>query len=124
MGYATDIAQDRLQAVIDGADRESGPGSIIIYTASYALVLAEFILQKPCATITGRVLTFSGLPIVDASAAGTGTAAIARLVDGTGTMIRDGMTVGTSGTDIIVSNASISETDQVTLTSATITHPN
>jgi len=56
-------------------------------------------------------------------ASGTGTAAAARFKDSTGTIVADGLTVGTSGTDVIIDNVSIASGQTVNLNSATITHP-
>lgn len=123
MGYNTATAQDRLQAVIDNIDGGSGPGVLALFTAGYAVRVAEFELARPCGTIAGRVLTFSGMPRVDVSAANAGTPVLARFEDAGGNVIRNGLTVGTTGTDVIISTATVAQGDQVSLISATITHP-
>lgn len=123
MGYNTATAQDRLQAVINNIDGGSGPGVLALYSAGYATRIAEFELARPCGTISGRVLTFSGMPRVDAAAANSGTPVLARFEDAGGNVIRNALTVGTSGTDVIISSATVDAGDVVTLLSATITHP-
>ena len=61
----------------------------------------------------------------NATAVAAGTAAIARLfkTDGT-TMVMEGLTVGTSGTNIVITNTSIASGDVITTSSATITEGN
>ena len=58
----------------------------------------------------------------DVSAAGTGTAAFGRVIDGAGTEIFKG-TVGTSGTDFIIDNTSIITGQTVNLISGSFTMP-
>jgi len=87
-----------------------------------ASVLAEIVLGATAGTVSGGVLTFSGFPRSDASADNTGTAAAARIRTSGATDVVTGLTVGTSGADIILDTVSITAAQTVTLTSATITH--
>lgn len=119
--YNTDVINDRLQVVIDAIDAGVGSGILQIGTAGMALVLATIVLSDPCATIAGGVLTFSNLPLTDAAADATGTAAEAQITDSVGTVVISGLTVGTAGTDLIISTTSIASGDSVSLLSATIT---
>ena len=57
-----------------------------------------------------------------ANATGTGTAAVARIKEGGGTTVLDGLTVGTSAADIILNSVSITTGQQVSISSGTITH--
>ena len=71
--------------------------------------------------ISGAVWTL----VFDAStvsASGTGTAAKAQVKTSGGSAHLTGLTVGTSGTDIVLENTSIASGQDVTLSSATITH--
>jgi hypothetical protein len=54
--------------------------------------------------------------------AGAGNAAIARILDSTDTVVAEGLTVGTVGTDIIIDNVSIAVGQTVNITAGTITH--
>ena len=111
-----------MQAVADQIDSGSGAGVLQIGTTAMGTVLAEFTLNDPCGTVSGDVLSFSGFPKSDTSANATGTAAAARIRTSAGTDVVTGLTVGTSGTDIILDNTSINATQTVTLNSASITH--
>lgn len=84
--------------------------------------VATINLQNPAfgAAATG-VITLAGVPLSDASATG-GTVAQASIYDRDGTKQLE-MTVGTSGTEIIISSTAVGATDQVDLNSLTITVP-
>lgn len=95
-----------------------------IYTAAYATQIVECICNATfAASATGGVLTLNA--ISSGTATNAGTAAIARFYksDGT-TIVIEGLTVGTSATNIIISNTAISSGDTVSITSATITEGN
>ena len=93
-----------------------------IGTSAMGTVLTSFTLNNPIAgAATGAgVLTLSGFP-KNATASATGTAAAARIRTG-GTAIITGLTVGTSGADVILDSVSITSGQTVTLNSAVITH--
>lgn len=83
-------------------------------------VLASITLSFPSFTYASRTATLAGTPL-QASATATGTAALAELRDHNNVSIITGLTVGTTGTDIIISNTSISTGATVTVTSGSIT---
>jgi hypothetical protein len=131
--YATAVATNRLQVALDAINSKtfvtgSGAGSagnLVIGdgTLSGATgVLATIPLQNPAGTISGRVLTLSGVPLSATASAG-GTAAKAEIRNNAGTVILGGLTVGTSGTDIIVGTTTVTSGGTVTVTAGTITHP-
>ena len=119
--YRTSLKTTRMTAVRDDIDSGAGAGYIEICSSAYASVLATITLADPCGSVTGDTLTFT-MPKSDTSADATGTAAIARIKESAGTVIVQGLTIGTSGTDIILSSLAITAGDTVTLSSATITH--
>jgi len=121
LNYATALKTTRLNSVVTAVDAGSGAGTIEICTTAYGTVLATITLSDPCGTVTTDVLTFSGFP-KNATAAATGTAALARIKDSNGTVVAQGLTIGTSGTDVILTSTSITSGITVTLNSATITH--
>lgn len=96
---------------------------LTVYTAAYGAVLYTSTCAAVLGTVAGGVLTFNA--VGDSTATGAGTAAIARLfkTDGT-TMVIEGLTVGTSGTHIVINNDIIAVNDVVTTTSGTITEGN
>lgn len=120
--YAADVKNDRMTAVVNQIDAGAGAGKLEIGTAGMATVLATITLGDPCGTVSGGVLTFSGFPRSDTSADDTGVAAAARIRDSDNNDCVTGLTVGTSGTDVILDNTSINAGQTVTINSATLTH--
>lgn len=116
-----DLRDDRGDAIIAFA----GSGALLrVYTAAYGALLYECECDTVLATMSGGTGTFN--PIADSDpAVGAGTAAIARLYksDGT-TIVMAGLTVGTSGTNIIITNAVIAVNDVVVTTGGTWTEGN
>lgn len=120
--YTTAVKTARMNAVKDQIDAGAGAGKLEIGTSGMASVLATITLADPCGTVTNGVLTFSSMPRSDTSADASGTAAAARIRDSNDVDIVTGLTVGTSGTDIILDSVSITAGQTVTINSATITH--
>jgi hypothetical protein len=121
--YSTAVKTLRMQAVADAIDAGVGAGTLEIGTTAMGTVLAVFQLVEPCGTVATDTLTLDFDPdISDASADATGTAAAAQIKNGDGTVVISGLTVGTSGTDIVLDNASITATQTVTLTTGQIVH--
>jgi hypothetical protein len=84
-------------------------------------VLATVTLPNAGVTVSGSVLTLVA-STQSATASATGTAALAEVRNDAGTVIASGLTVGTSGTDVIINSTAISSGQTVSLTAATITH--
>ena len=101
--------------------RQSSPAFIEIATASYASVLVTITLADPSFTESGGVITMAGAPKSGVAGA-TGTAAVARIKDGGGTVKVNNLTVGTSASDINLNSTSITSGQTVSLTAGTITH--
>lgn len=97
-------------------------GKLKIYTTGLGTLLAQINLPNPAGTVSAGVLTFSGTPLIEASADNTGIAAAATIVDGSGTVIVSGLTVSSTVGDIVLSSVNIVAGQPVTLTTATITH--
>lgn len=125
MAYATAVRTARMQAVADAIDGDVGAGSLEIGTSGFGSVLAILTLADPCGTVSSGVLTFDVTPALeDSSANATGTAAEARIKDNSGDIIVSGLTVGTSGTNIVLTSTAIVATEPVTITAFTITEGN
>lgn len=108
---------DQITAAVGNA------GLLRIYTAGYATLLSENVCGTPLApAAVGGVLTFNA--VASATASGSGTAAVARLLTSAGVMKVEGLTVGTSGTDVILDTTTIVSGDTVSITSGTITEGN
>jgi hypothetical protein len=117
--YAADVKNARMDAVL----AEIGNGAkIVIGTAGMASTLATLTLPTPSGTVSGDVLTLDMDPDVSATASGTGTAAAATITTSADVVKISGLTVGTSGTDIVLDSVSITSGQTVTLATGTITH--
>lgn len=123
VNYRTSLKTTRMNAVVTDLDSGGAAGNLQIGTAAFGTVLATFTLNyNPCATVSGDTLTFSGLPKT-ATAAATGTAAVARARTSTNVDVITGLTVGTSGADIIISpSTSITINQTVEWTAGTLLH--
>jgi hypothetical protein len=121
VNYRTSLKTTRMTSVRDDIDSGAGAGTLEVCTAAFASVLITFTLSDPSGTIASDVLTLSGMPKA-ANAAATGTAAVARIKESGGAVVVNNLTVGTSGTDIIISSTSITSGNPYNLNSGTITH--
>lgn len=119
--YNNTVKDNRMTQVLNAIDGGAGAGYIEICSAAYASVLATITLSDPCGSVGSQALTLT-MPKSDTTADNTGTAAIARIKDSTGTIVVSGLTVSTSGADINLSSLAITAGDTVTLNSAVITH--
>lgn len=131
INYSATAANARLAAALLAAvagqsvDGGAGVGSLVIGTAALSGatgVLATIPLQKPSFSIAAKVATLLGVPL-SATASGSGTAALAELRDSAGNTVASGLTVGTAGTDVIITSTSITAGETVSITAGTITHP-
>lgn len=119
INYNTTLKNTRMTDVVTALG--SG-GKLKIYKADGTTLLAVLPLANPAGTVTGGVLTLSGVPITEASADASGVAAAATLTDASDTVIANGLTVSSSAGDLVLSSTNIVAGQPVTLTSGTITH--
>ena len=133
VNYPATVATPRLQVMADlvagktiaAATGTATAGSLVIGTSGLSGatgVLATIPLPTTAFTVSGKVATLQGVPL-SATASATGTAALAELRNNSGTVIASGLTVGTTGTDIVLGSTAISSGQQVSITSGTITAP-
>ena len=121
VNYVTAVKNTRMTAVLNAIDAGSGAGKINIYTAGYAALLVSIALADPSGTVNAGALTLAGMP-KSGTGGGAGTAAIARILDSADTVVAEGLTVGTVGTDIIIDNVNIAVGQNVNITAGIITH--
>jgi hypothetical protein len=119
--YAAGVKTSRMEAVLAAIDAGTA-GKLEIGTAAMGAVLATFTLVDPAGTVSGSILTLDFDPDISVAASGTGTAAAARIRTSADADVVTGLTVGTSGTDIILDSTSITSGQTVTITAGTITH--
>lgn len=109
----------------DAIDNEINTGAgtaTFVFETSGDVEVATIDLQNPAfGAAAAGVITLQGVPLSDTSATG-GTTVQASVFDRDTTKQFE-LTVGTSGTEIIISSTVIGATDQVDLTALTITVP-
>lgn len=119
---ATKVA--RMNAVVTTI---GASGKLKLFTAADAL-LATFTLAATAGTVAGAgVLTFSDANgatagILNTTASAAGTAAKASITTSADVDVITGLTVGTTGTDLILDNNVLTNGQAITINSATITH--
>lgn len=120
--YTATLKNTRLDAVTTAI---GASGKLVIGTSALAGatgVLATIPLAATAApAASGGVLTFT-MPQSDTSADASGTAAKAEFRTAADAVVVSGLTVGTSGTDIVLGSTTITAGNTVTISSATITH--
>ena len=121
VNYRSTLKTARMTLVRDDIDSGAGAGTLEICTAAFGAVLLTFTLSDPCGSVAGDVVTLSGMPKT-ANGAANGTAAVARIKESGGAVVVNNLTVGTSGTDIIISSLTIVSGSPYNLNSGTITH--
>lgn len=130
--YSTTAKNNRLQVISDliagktigSATGTATAGSLVIGTAALSGatgVLATIALPTTPATVSNGVLTLAGTPL-SAVATATGTAALAEIRNSSGTVVLSGLTVGTSGADLIIGTTSVTTGLTVQVNSGAITH--
>lgn len=120
--YSTATKAARMTAVVGQIDAGAGAGKLKIYTSGGSTLLATFTLADPCGSVSGAVLTFDFDPDLSTTAVADGTAAVATITDDADTVVISGLTVGTSGTDIVLDSVAITNGQTVELATGTITH--
>ena len=121
MQLVADLIDGKVPAAATGS---ATAGKLVIGTSALSGatgVLVEIPLATPCFTESGGVLTLGGLPL-SAVASATGTAAKAELRTNGGTTVVSGLTVGTTGTDIVLGTTAIVTGLSVIVTAGTLTH--
>lgn len=118
---STTLRSARATAIVTEAGASA---QIKLYTSAYATLLGTLTCSATLGTVSNGVLTFNAIT-QDSSADASGTFALARLYksDGT-TMVIEGLTVGTAGTDIIMNAAASTAGAAISMSSATITEGN
>ena len=107
------------------ATRDACAGGTLELLSAADAVLATFTLSGTGGSVAGDVwtLAFVVSTVAGSAAAGAGTAATKAQVKASGgTAVITGLTVATTGADINLVNTNIAESQNVTLSSATVTH--
>lgn len=125
VNYPLDTKAARMTATRDRMDSGGAAGKLEIGTTGMAQILATVTLGYPgtaTGTVSGAVLSLAGFP-KEVNASVTGTAAEARIRNSANADVLTGLTVGTSGTDVIIDNTSLASGQIVrVLATPTFTH--
>jgi hypothetical protein len=121
--YSATTKSNRMNAVVTTIGTS---GKLKLFTAADAL-LATFTLAATAGTVSGSVLTFSDANgatagILNTTASGAGTATKASITTSSDVDVITGLTVGTTGTDLVLDNNVLAVSQAVTINTATITH--
>lgn len=121
--YSTATKTARMTAVVTTIGTS---GKLKLFNPSDAL-LATFTLASTAGTVSGAVLTLSDANgasdgILSTTATTAGTATKASITTSGDTDVITGLTVGTSGTDLVLDNNVLASGQAITINSATITH--
>jgi hypothetical protein len=121
--YSTTAKQNRMTSVVTTIGTS---GKLKLFTAADAL-LATFTLAATAGVASGATLTLSDANgatagILNTTATGAGTATKASITTSADVDVITGLTVGTSGTDLVLDNNVLAVSQAITINSATITH--
>jgi len=112
--FATATKTNIATAVVTSIDAGGAAGKLEIGTTGMASILCTVTLNySPAGTVSSGVMTLSGFS-KSCTAGNTGTAAAARIRTSANADVITGLTVGTSGTDVMVQNTSINSGQVVT----------
>jgi hypothetical protein len=123
--YPTATKTARMQALVTAL---GVGGKLKLFAADGVTLLATFTLANPAGTVAGSVLTLADANgalagILNTTASAAGTAARASLTTSADVdVVTNALTVGTSGTDIILDNPVLVAGQAVQINSGTITH--
>jgi hypothetical protein len=120
--YSLTVRNNRLTQVVNAIDGGTTNGYLRLLDGRGSTI-SSFQLSRPCGLVSGGVLTFSGMSLIDPAASGSSYAVAARAEDGDGNIVISGLTVGTGPTSDIIMNPTnfITAGQTVALTAATIT---
>lgn len=121
--YSAATKTARMNAVVTAI---GASGKLKLFTAADVL-LATFPLAATAGTVAGSVLTLSDANgatsgIMNTTASAAGTAAKASITTSADVDVVTGLTVGTTGADLILDNNVLAVGQAITINSATITH--
>lgn len=121
MQLVLDLIGSKVAAASTGA---FSAGTIVIGTSTLSGstgVIATGVLSSTPFSLSAGVITMLAVPITT-TAILTATASKAELRNNAGTAIVTGLTVATTGADVIIANVNVTNGQTVSINSGTITH--
>lgn len=126
MDYSLTVKRLRMKAVLDSIDGGNAPGSIQLRDGN-RVVLCTLLMQRPSFYLTGPDLVLTAPCTSWVAVAGVAT--IGTIIDGSGNIVIDAMTVGVDVTDdsindyeIVLDDNVLTVGKQVSIVTATIEH--
>jgi len=136
MRISTDVRNGLASAFATAVDAGTGDSKLQLYSGARPATFGDTPGGDLLAELTLPATTFgapaTGVLTANAIAATTGTAAAGaggtvvgwfRVVDGDGAVVEDSDSVGTSGTELVLNQASVFEGEDVSVTGWTVTMP-
>lgn len=123
--YAAATKTARMNAVVTAI---GASGKLKLFAADGTTLLATFTLAATAGTVSGSVLTFSDqngatTGILNTTASAAGTAAKASITTSADVeVLTNTLTVGTTGTDLILDNNVLTLGQAITILTGTLTH--
>lgn len=117
--YSASAKNARMDAVLTEIGNAA---KIVIGTTGMGTTLVTLTCPTPSGTVATDTLTLDMDPDLSNTAVATGTAAAAKITTSADVDVVTGLTVGTSGTDIVLDSVSITSGQTVTLATGTIQH--
>lgn len=123
--YAAGTKNTRMTTVVTDIGAN---GKLKLYAADGTTLLATFILAATAGTVAAGVLTFSDANgatagILNTTASAAGTAAKASITTSADVVVvTNALTVGTTGTDIIIDNPTFTVNQAIQVNTGTFTH--
>jgi|SRR5262252_3195669 len=121
--YPSSIIELRLDIVANAIDAAGGHGNMRLLDPA-SNILSTLALARPAASVSGNLLTFNGMSLIDPAAAASGIATAARIEDSVGDIVISGITVSTLGSSadlILTPTNTIVAGQTIAITNAQIT---
>ena len=126
VNYTTAVKQSRMAAVVTAI---GAAGLLKLFAADSTTLLATFTLAATAGDTSSTPGTLilndqngATTGILNTTASAPGTATLAKIQTSVGVDIITGLTVGTSGTDLVLDNNVLANGQAITITTGTITH--
>jgi succinate-acetate transporter protein len=121
VNWSTAAKSARMSASLALIDAGASPATLEIGATGMTTVLLTITLAKPSFVQASGVLTCLGTPL-GGTAVLTGSASSARIKDGAGVVVLDGLTVGLVNSDVLISDVSLQANQGASLQSMVISH--
>lgn len=119
MNYASDVKTRRLQVVVDAIGSD---GLVKIWTEGMGTLLSVVKLATPAFTVSGSEMNLAGQVNLDPRARSSGRARVAQITTASGKVVVDGLSVGKTDAELVLTSDEIQEGQEVRIAYGTIVH--